>query len=140
MKAALALGIGIGISITAGCASTQPALQVALKPLDLGPAPAPLHENLFRRDHAGSISEEDLRTVLAAPVFLENRARLGVVPVANGYQPDADPPLAMVPGVLSRALEDSGLFEVTTEVSTDALSRDHLNVTGPPAAVNVPPV
>jgi len=104
----------------AGCASTQPALQATLKPLDLGSPPAPpLRENLFRRDHAGSISEEDLRRVLAAPVFLEDKARLGVVPVATGYEPETDLPLQGVPAVLGRALEDSGLFEVTTEVSTD---------------------
>jgi hypothetical protein len=52
-------------------------------------------------------------------VFLEPDARLGVVPVATCYEPDPDLPLAVVPHQLSQDMEDSGLFEVTTEVSTD---------------------
>ncbi len=107
---------------TLGCAAPRPALQVAMEPLQLGKPAAKtevLEKNHFKRDHAGSISEEDLRKVLRAPVFLEADARLGVVPVATCYQPDPDLPLAVVPQELSRAMEDSGLFEVTTEVSTD---------------------
>jgi hypothetical protein len=94
-----------------------------MEPLRLGKAvpssPQPLAQNHFKRDTAGSISEEDLRRVLAAPVFLEGNARLGVVPVATCYEPDSELPLAIVPQKLSQAMEESGLFEVTTEVSTD---------------------
>jgi hypothetical protein len=92
---------------------------LALSPAEPAAAPAPLTKDHFRRDGAGSISEEDLRTVLAAPVFLEANARIGVVPVANRYEPDPDLPLAGVPGVLGEVLTESGLFELATEVSTD---------------------
>ena len=105
-----------------GCAASKGALQVSMEPLQLGKPVAQaktLEKNHFKRDHAGSISEEDLRKVLNAPVFLEADSRLGVVPVATCYEPDPDLPLAVVPQELSRAMEDSGLFEVTTEVSTD---------------------
>lgn len=105
-----------------GCASSGAALRAEMQPLPLGEAagaPGVLVEDHFKRDHAGSISEHALRQVLAAPVFLEPDARLGVVPVATCYKPDPDLPLALVPQKLSAAMEDSGLFTVTTEVSTD---------------------
>lgn len=113
----------VALALSAGCGA-RAALRADMEPLALaadGPAaaPAPLTQDHFQRDTAGSISEEDLRTVLAAPVFLEDRARIGVVPVANRYEPDADLPLAGAPGVLGEVLADSGLFELTTEVSTD---------------------
>lgn len=106
-----------------GCAAGRGALQAELKPLEIASAreqpSGKLDRDHFKRDHAGSISERDLRTVLDAPVFLEDAARVGVVPVATCYQPDPDLPLAVVPQTLSRSMEDAGLFEVTTEVSTD---------------------
>ena len=117
--AALTLSIGAG---AAGCASGPAALRAEMQPLDLGPVaaqPKVLTENHFSRDKAGGISEAALREVLASPVFLEEGARLGVVPVATGYEADADLPLAGVPAELSESLESAGLFEVTTEVSTD---------------------
>src|ERR1700733_6614088 len=52
----------------------------------------PIEENYFARDRTGGISEEHLREVLAAPLFLEERARLGVVPVSPGYEPDGSIP------------------------------------------------
>ncbi|HUU00185.1 MAG TPA: hypothetical protein VM425_01950 [Myxococcota bacterium] len=105
-----------------GCGSSGKALRAEMRPLALtetAAAPKVLKNDHFKRDRSGSISEQDLKAVLASPVFLEADARLGVVPVATCYQPDPDLPLAMVPQKLSAAMEDSGLFTVTTEVSTD---------------------
>jgi hypothetical protein len=79
---------------------------------------AALTEDHFTRDHAGGISEDHLREVLAAPVFLEDGARLGVVPVIDGYAPDDAVPTVTVPASLVGALEDSGMFESASEVST----------------------
>lgn len=121
-NAAILILVGLFAAASGGCAASKGALQVTMEPLQLGKPVAQakkLEKNHFKRDHAGSISEEDLRTVLSAPVFLEADSRLGVVPVATCYEPDPDLPLAVVPQELSRAMEDSGLFEVTTEVSTD---------------------
>ena len=81
--------------------------------------PAALKANHFRRDGAGSISEADLQRVLAAPVFLEEQARIGVVQVSDRYETDRDLPLDPPPRVLAEALGSSGLFEVSTEVSTE---------------------
>jgi hypothetical protein len=107
-------------AVTGGCATARPALRAELAPLNLRRSPGPvLQDNFFRRDGSGSITEEDLKRVLAAPVFLTPGARLGVVQVASGYEPDGHVPLAAVPGELSQALEASGIFDVATEVSTD---------------------
>jgi len=107
-------------AVAGGCGASRPALRAELAPLALRRAPGPvLQDNLFKRDGSGSISEEDLKRVLAAPVFVKQGARLGVVQVATGYEPDGHVPLSSVPGELSKALESSGVFEVATEVSTD---------------------
>jgi len=104
----------------AACGAYAP-LQAEMSPLplaDIAP-PAPLARDVFKRDVMGQLSEEDLREVLRAPVFLEAHARIGIVPVATGYAIDADLPLAGVPGVLADSLEESGHFEIVSEVSTD---------------------
>jgi hypothetical protein len=90
-----------------------------LSPKAEPPRPQPVVEDLFKRDGAGGISEADLRRLLAGPTFLEARTRLGVVSVATGYEPETGAPLWGVPAILGEALEQSGLFELATEVSTD---------------------
>lgn len=82
-------------------------------------APPILTENRFSRDTAGSISEESLREVLASPVFLEEKARVGIVPVQGSYALDMDVPLPAVTAALAEALDGSGEFELASEVSTD---------------------
>lgn len=106
-----------------GCASA-PRAAVAMAPLALASQPAappkPLQRDHFGRDHlGGGLTEAALREILAAPVFLDEKARLGVLSVATGYRPDPDLPLAQVPAELSGALQESGLFEVATEMSTE---------------------
>ncbi|WP_224373115.1 hypothetical protein [Hyalangium versicolor] len=81
--------------------------------------PPILTENRFARDTSGSISEEGLREVLAAPVFLEEKARVGIVPVQGAYALDLDVPLPAVTAALADALDMSGTFELASEVSTD---------------------
>lgn len=117
----LSTGLILSVAQLGGCAAGREALRApAMEPLALPEqAPAPLDRDHFQRDHSGSVSEQALRQILSAPVFLEDKSRIGVLQVANRYSPDAELPLAGVPAVLTRALEDSGLFEVATEVSTD---------------------
>ena len=78
-----------------------------------------LTENHFSRDKGGSLGEAELRAILAAPIFLEEGARLGVVPVASRYELDDEVPQESTPAEVADTLEQSGLFELTTEVSTD---------------------
>ncbi|MFO0593894.1 MAG: hypothetical protein U0228_01280 [Myxococcaceae bacterium] len=104
----------------AGCAS-QRAEMPALAPLALAPAPeapVPLKEDHFVRDQM-SVSEDKLRQILDAPVFLEEHARIGVIPVRSGYSADDGVPLETVPATLTDALDGSGLFELASEISTE---------------------
>lgn len=111
-----------------GCAA-QKALAPEMAPMSFAeaqdaaagaPAPPPiLTENHFSRDRVGGITEEALREVLAAPVFLEEKARVGIVPVQGSYALDMDVPLPSVTAALADALDMSGEFELSSEMSTD---------------------
>ncbi len=119
MKSAISnyhsLTLGFAVLVLTGisaCASVGAPLRASMEPMNIEQTP-------FQRDASGGITEADLQRVIEAPVFLETDQRLGVIPVSTCYQPDPDIPLALVPHELSRAMESSGLFKVSTEVSTD---------------------
>ena len=119
----LALCRCLSLSVCTACASAAKPLRPTLAPMAAvtpppPKKPAPLVEDLFKKDHAGSISEADLRRVLDAPVELVDGARLGVVPVAASYVPDPDVPLDSAPAALSDAALATDAFEAITEVST----------------------
>lgn len=95
------------------------AMAFAVKATEEAAPPPILTENRFSRDSAGSITEDGLREVLAAPVFLEEKARVGIVPVQGAYALDMDVPLPAVTAALADALDTSGQFELASEVSTD---------------------
>ncbi len=108
--------------IAAGCASASHSAD--LPPLvftteETKQAAPALTDNHFARDQAGGVSEDHLKEILAAPVFLEEGARLGVVPVAVRYAPDEAVPTTAVPAELVTALEESGMFEMASEISTE---------------------
>jgi hypothetical protein len=73
----------------------------------------------FRRDQAAGISEEGLRAILSAPVTLDETQRVGVLAVTDSYRPERGLPLPAVPAELTHSLEGAGLFQATSEVSTD---------------------
>lgn len=102
--------------LVTGCALKHP----ELAPLQLATvaAPPPLEEDHFARDRLG-LGEPELRQILAAPVFLEERARIGVLPVRTGYAPDEEVPVESAPATLADTLEGSGLFELASEISTE---------------------
>lgn len=99
--------------IEAGCAVMHPELRA---PDFAAPALADDH---FQRDRAGGVSEEGLRAILDAPVYLDETQRLGVLPVSGEYRPERGVPLPAVPAELTRSLDAAGLFQATSEVSTD---------------------
>lgn len=107
--------------IAAGCGAAHRApLDASMAPMALADAPpAPLQKNHFQQDRVGTVSEQAMREILASPVFLEEGARLGIVPVATRYELDQDVPLARVTGRLNDELTSTGLFEVVSEVTTD---------------------
>jgi len=100
----------------AGCAAHAPALHPKMPALGVS---APADEDHFRRDRAGGVSEDGLRAILEAPVHLDPTQRLGVLPVSDSYRPERGVPLPAVPAELTRSLEAAGLFQATSEVSTD---------------------
>lgn len=116
----LAVALLIALALAA-CGGSSAPLEATLPPLavaEAAPAP-PIENDYFNRDHTGALTEEDLRALLAAPVFLADETRLGIVPVAVAYEADEEVPLVGVPEVLAEALDNTGFFEVTSEVSTD---------------------
>src|SRR5262249_4529329 len=106
------------LCLAVGCAAPARALSVNLAPLAAA-APAEPPPDRFTRDRSGSISEDDLRKLLATPIEGDRKARLGVLAVASGYEPDGDLPLTTGPAELSAALEQAGLCELATEMTTD---------------------
>jgi len=108
---------GIAGSLQQGCAHAALA-HPEMRPL-AGVATSALVEDHFQRDRAGGITEEGLRAILEAPVQLDQTQRLGVLPVSDAYRPERAMPLASVPAELTRAIEAAGLFQGTSEVSTD---------------------
>jgi hypothetical protein len=102
-----------------GAAAPRERAALAMAPLALEAPAAPLEVNHFNRDRVGGLSEQAIREILAAPVYLEERARVGVVPVATGYALDRDLPTTGVTGLIAERLTDAGLFEVVSEVTTD---------------------
>jgi hypothetical protein len=111
------------LPLAAACASSAKPVCPTLSPLTAAapwpPAkPKPLVKDLFKRDHAGAVSEADVRPILDAPVELVGSARLGVLPVAASYLPDPDLPLDSAPAALSDAALATGAFDAITKVST----------------------
>ncbi len=107
-------------TLGSGCAAARAsAPSMAALTFDAAPvSPPPLTENHFARDRS-ALGEAELKEILAAPVFLEEGARVGVVPVATRYELDDDLPVEGAPAVLAEAMETSGLFELSSEVSTE---------------------
>lgn len=111
--------IALSLCCLSGCAAIRPQARMPqLEPLALASAPAILEQNHFARDQL-AMGEPELRAILEAPVFLEENARIGVVPVRSGYAPDDAVPVEGAPATLTDALEGSGLFELASELSTD---------------------
>src|SRR5262249_40226916 len=83
------------IPLLTGCAATEALRAPAMKPIA-----EQVKDDRFKRDTAGSISEEDLQKLLATLPLLDEKSRLGVVPVASGYEPNGELPLPEVPAEL----------------------------------------
>ena len=119
MRRAKALLICAGVALESACAT---AVRPQIAPMsylkDASPAQV-LDEDHFKRDRPTAVSEEGLRAILDAPVYLDTTQRLGVLPVEAFYRPDYALPLPPVPAELTRSLDAAGIFEATSEISTD---------------------
>jgi hypothetical protein len=66
-----------------------------------------------------AISQEPLRQWLDAPIGLEANQRIGVFAVGNGFRRELSSPLATAPSELTHAVETSGLFQSSSEISAE---------------------
>lgn len=114
----LALLGGVMLSACAARAPLRASLRTA-RQAKRNPKSRVLTRSHFTRDRSGALSEAALQRILSASVFLESKARVGVLPVATAYAPDRSVPVETVAGALSRAMEDTGHFDVSTEVAAD---------------------
>lgn len=106
------------LTLTA-CGASAPAMRAPeMAPLELS-QPAVLDKNHFHQDQMGNVTEAAMREILASPVYLEEKARIGVVPVVNRYEPSSHVPVETITGGLARNLAENGFFEVVSEVTTD---------------------
>lgn len=105
------------LGISTGC-SAKKAVRADLESYNVGAAqPASeLDENHFKTDRTGNVSEDELRHILASPVFLAEDPRIGVIEVETAHDADDDVPLSEVPRQLGDALEGTGFIEVATEI------------------------
>lgn len=117
------LMVGLLAQVLTGCAAAPRPLRAEMRAMPVQRQQPRqqqvLRQNHFKSDRTGNLTEAQLKKILESPVFLEEDTRIGIVPVATAYEVDRDLPLATVPHTLSDALEKTGFFEVTTEVSTD---------------------
>ena len=71
------------------CGMSAP-MQVAGPVAAQAPAPAVLDRSLFSKDGSGALGEGDLQHVLSTPIDLQFPARVGVVPLAQAFDPKGD--------------------------------------------------
>ena len=82
MTKKLALLLALSLS-ACGAQSVQPPAAPSA-----APAPVPvLNKSLYSKDSSGSLSEGDLQTILSTAIDLQLPARVGVVPLAEPYEP-----------------------------------------------------
>ena len=81
-------------------------------------APPPLAQSLFDKSPQGSLTEEALQKILAAPIELELPARVGVLPIMTatdwrGPGPDSRVPAGVAP--LVKKLREDAAFSLVTQ-------------------------
>lgn len=108
----------------AGCGGAAP---MAAEPSQAQamPAAAPppvLQRSYYSKDMNGSLSEDDLQRVLEAPIDLELPARIGVVPLAEPFEPKGSVPINVrntASHHFAKALMGNAAFSQVTDISTD---------------------
>jgi rhombotail lipoprotein len=110
---------GLLLLTTTGCGTALrgPAADAA------APATVPvLKRSLFAKDASGSISEDNLQTVLSSPIDLQFPARVGVVPLAQAFDSEGEVPLHtrnVAARHLAKKLVGSEHFSHVSDISTE---------------------
>ena len=107
-------------ALLGGCAaSTQ---SMAVPSVAAAPAPPVLTHSLYSKDSSGSLSEGDLQKVLESPIDLQFPARVGVVPLAEPFDPKGPVAIAtrsVAAERLAKALIGSPQYSHVSDISTD---------------------
>lgn len=105
---------------TQGCSKHSVPAQ---SPAQAAPAkPQVLERSLFSKDSRGSLTEADLQKVLEAPIDLQFPARVGVVPLAQAFEPGEDVSIgtrSVASEHLAQSLIGSPQFSHVSDVSTE---------------------
>jgi rhombotail lipoprotein len=110
------------VAAVSGCASGMQARVAAPAEVAAAPAPAVLTRSLYSRDPSGGLTEGDMQKVLESPIDLQFPARVGVVPLAEPFDPKGNVSIATRSTAsrdLARALVSSPHFSQVSDVSTD---------------------
>jgi len=116
------------LSLLTGCGASMPepsapSMAVAPPPSMAAPVPVPVMErSLFARDSSGALTEADMQRVLESPIDLQFPARIGVVPLAQAFDPQSNVSIS-VRSVASRdfarALTGHPHFSHVSDISTE---------------------
>lgn len=107
--------------VLAGCAASAPPPAAAMAPVAAAPVPV-LGKSLYGKDPSGSLGEDDLQTILGTAIDLQLPARVGVVPLAEPFDPKG--PVAITTRHvaahdLALGITGSKWFSQVSDVSTD---------------------
>ena len=103
-----------------GCAASSDAM-MARAPQAEPPAPPVLTQSVFGKDPNGSLTENDLQKVMEAALDIQLPARIGVVPLAEPFEPNGEVKIstrATASRFLSRSLSGDAHFSHVSDVST----------------------
>lgn len=84
--------------------------------------PPPIDRSYFAKDQTGSVGEADLQRILEAPIDLQLPARVGVVPLAQPFDPKENASIGLrgtASRHLAQSLAGSQHFSQVTDISTD---------------------
>ncbi len=116
LASASAVAAGCG---AAGAKYSSMAMAPGAVPAAVAAAPPPLERSLFARNPDGTLSEEQLQTIIDAPIELDLPARVGVLPIMTaqdwrGPSPDYAVPTGVTE--FAKKLRASEHFTLVTEI------------------------
>ena len=115
------------LALLAGCGgaapmAAEPQAMAAARPEMVMPTAPALDKSYFTRDITGALTEQDLQRVLEAPIDLQLPARVGVIPLAEPFDPKGAPSLGLrntASHHFAKALAGNPNFSQVTDISTD---------------------
>ncbi len=108
-------------SLLVGCAAARPkeAHVIAAPPK---PQPQVLDRSLYAKNAGGSLTEDRLQRILQTPIDLQFPARVGVVPLAEPFDPAKQPSIRTRSAAarhLAKSLLGSPQFSHVSDISTE---------------------